>query len=346
MTDPLVTVLMPVRNGAAYLREAIDSVLQQTFREFELLIIDDASEDESHEIINSYRDPRIRCLRNVKRLKLAGALNRGIDQARGRLIARMDADDICLPHRLESQVQFMQRRPEISLCGSSVDSFGDGALGRWEYPAWHNEIYAELLFDNPFAHPSMMIKRDCFAYGSNRYNVEYYPAEDYALWQKLVGQYKSANLRQSLLRYRLQPKSMTRSDSFNMDRQAMLIQQELLRQAGIDVDENKLIMHRYAGTGRLYPEPSNDALQAVAYWFLDLRVKLSACNKYSLHALDTCFSRHWCVLCSKALQLGLSKVVSIYFKNRLLLRGLNGLKYTGIFLSFYIKRFISRSNRS
>ena len=113
-----VTVLMPVYNGERYLREAIDSILDQSFRDFEFLILDDGSTDGTADIIRSYRDERIRFLANPERLRLSGALNRGMAEARGSFIARMDADDIARPHRLARQLAFLRRNPEVGICGT------------------------------------------------------------------------------------------------------------------------------------------------------------------------------------------------------------------------------------
>ena len=118
--NPLITVLMPVHNGAAYLAEAMESILRQSLADFEFLVVDDASTDHSAALVRNVKDPRVRLIPSTERLKLSGALNLGLDQARGRYVARMDADDISLPRRLESQARFLEQNPAIGLCGTWI----------------------------------------------------------------------------------------------------------------------------------------------------------------------------------------------------------------------------------
>ena len=117
---PKITVLMPVYNGEKYLRESVDSILNQTFTDFELLIINDGSTDSSMEILNSYSDSRIRIVTNEVNLRLIKTLNKGIDLATGEYIARMDCDDIADPKRLEIQLQYMEKHPDVAVCGTGV----------------------------------------------------------------------------------------------------------------------------------------------------------------------------------------------------------------------------------
>src|ERR1017187_7276972 len=125
--SPYITVLMPVYNAAPFLREAIDSILNQTFKNFELLIINDGSTDNCEEIILTYKDPRIRYIKNETNIKLISTLNKGIKLSKGKYIVRMDADDISFPDRIEKQVNYMETNPAIALCGTWFSSFGDRA---------------------------------------------------------------------------------------------------------------------------------------------------------------------------------------------------------------------------
>src|SRR3990167_9325600 len=157
--NPLVTVLMPVYNGKKYLKEAIESVLNQTFRDFEFLIIDDGSTDKSAEIIKSFNDARIRLERNVTNLGLIKTLNNGLTLSRGKYIARMDCDDISLPKRLSVQVNFMEKHPEIGICGSWVKVMGLKQEFVNRYPQKHEETRAYLLL-NYRMHPESVSKKN------------------------------------------------------------------------------------------------------------------------------------------------------------------------------------------
>ncbi|MGV8108432.1 glycosyltransferase family 2 protein [Methanospirillum sp.] len=181
MTDPKVTVLMSVYNGDRYLNEAIDSILAQTYTDFEFLIINDASTDSTPEILVSYDDQRIRIVTNEENLGLTKSLNRGLALARGKYIARMDADDISFSHRLEIQTEFMDQHPEIGVCGSAIQFFGDKD-SILSYPETPEEISISLLFFCPLAHPSVMIRKNVLELYNLTYDETIRYAQDFELW--------------------------------------------------------------------------------------------------------------------------------------------------------------------
>lgn len=186
---PVVTVLIPVHNGTAFLRDAIGSVLGQTFGDFELLLLDDASTDESREIIGSFRDPRVRLERNARNVGQTATLNRGLDLARGRYVARLDQDDVSLPRRLERQVELLERRPEIDVVGTwgfVIDARGRrvGAMRR-RVRDRGSFLGALIVGECPFWHPSVVFRRDAIrALGG--YDTSFAPAEDVDLWTRLA----------------------------------------------------------------------------------------------------------------------------------------------------------------
>lgn len=184
--DPKVTVLMSVYNGERYLNEAVDSILSQTFTDFEFLIIDDASTDRTPEILRGYDDPRIRIVTNEENLGLTKSLNKGLALARGEYIARMDADDISAPERLEKQVSFLERNTDIGVLGTNVqyvDDFGN-PLQILKWPSCDSLIKWRLCFMNPLAHPSILIRRKLLT-NIGGYNEEITFAQDYDLWGRL-----------------------------------------------------------------------------------------------------------------------------------------------------------------
>ncbi len=189
---------MPVYNASLYLREAVDSVLQQIFTDFECLIIDDGSTDESTTIINSYSDQRIRLISNAH--DFIGSLNKGVLESKGKYIVRMDADDIMLPYRLQIQFDFMEQHQEIDVCGSWVESFGS-RTGVTQRDTFHNELIITILLYNPVIHPSVIIRRSVFEKAA--YKEGYAHAEDYKLWTDLAVQgFRFANIPKVLLRFR------------------------------------------------------------------------------------------------------------------------------------------------
>lgn len=177
---------MSVYNGERYLNEAVDSILGQTFTDFEFLIIDDASTDRTPEILRSYDDPRIRVVTNEENLGLTKSLNKGLTLARGEYIARMDADDISLPERLEKQVLFLEKNPNIDVLGANVQ-YIDESGKRSQVIKWPQRdllIKWCLCFMNPIAHPSVVIRRKPLT-DIGGYDEEIAFAQDYNLWVKL-----------------------------------------------------------------------------------------------------------------------------------------------------------------
>ena len=200
-----MTVLMPVYNAAPFIRDAIDSILDQSFRPFEFLIIDDGSTDESAEIVGSYRDPRIRFIRNERNLGITATLNTGIALASCELIARMDADDISHPQRLQKQFGFMKRNPECALLSTWARVMTpDKKFVRLErYRS--NFYYYNLTFECWMYHPTIMFRRSAVE-AVGMYRMPY--SEDYDLFWRMSTRFRIANLPEALLDYRLSPTSL------------------------------------------------------------------------------------------------------------------------------------------
>ncbi len=210
-TKKKVTVLMPVYNGEKYLQEAIESILNQTFTDFELIIINDGSTDSTLDIIMSYKDPRIRLVQNESNLKLIVSLNKGIGLANGMYIARMDSDDVSLPQRLEKQVAFMDSHPEVGVCGTgirTIDLNGE-IIGEYLFPSSHNVIKWRLFFDSPIVHPSTIMRRELLVQIGG-YDIYSEYVEDYDLWIRLSKITKLANLQESLLLLRKHGTNITK----------------------------------------------------------------------------------------------------------------------------------------
>lgn len=247
MKIPKVTVLMPVHNGGAYLPEAVNSILAQTFSDFEFLIVDDASTDQTVAYLQGIRDPRIRLLKSEQRLQIARALNLGLDHARGEWIARMDADDISLPDRLSRQLDFMLEHPEVGLCGGRITYFGVYS-GRFHgMPLSYEDVRSAALFDNPFTHPAVMMRKDLFERYGLRYDPEFCPADDYELFVRAMNHFPAMNMDRVVLRYRIHRRSLTSMEWTDMDAHACRIAACELRALGLDVDHETVRFHRNIG---------------------------------------------------------------------------------------------------
>ena len=207
---PRVSVVMSVYNGEKYLGEAIESILNQTFSDFEFIIIDDGSLDTSRAILRDYalQDARIQIIENRENQGLSVSLNKGIRAARGEYIARMDADDISLPSRLEEQVAFMDANPDIGICGTWMIIFGERQGQIEEFPLQHTQIHVRLLFGNALAHPTVFMRKSSLQKHFLLYNEHIRYAQDYELWSRSIAFLRFANIDQVLLLYRIHPSTI------------------------------------------------------------------------------------------------------------------------------------------
>lgn len=212
-TNPTISVIMPVYNGEKFLSMAIDSILEQSFEDFEFIIIDDGSSDGTEGIIKSYSDPRIVYLNNQSNKGLSHSLNLGIKRALGQYIARMDADDISSNNRFETQINYLEKNNEVDILGSAaylIDE-NDKIFGKANKPKSHIEIMWQSLFSTPLIHPTIMGRTAIFK--DNFYDESAKNSEDYELWSRLLFEKKAIlhNLDIPLINYRVHSKSFTRS---------------------------------------------------------------------------------------------------------------------------------------
>ncbi|HAB28706.1 MAG: hypothetical protein CMP05_00190 [Xanthomarina sp.] len=198
---PKVTVLMPVYNCSQYVGDTITSILGQTFADFEFLIIDDASTDDTVAVIKSFKDERICLIEKPKNTGYTNSLNYGLTIAKGVYIARMDGDDISLPERFAKQVSYMDAHLEVVACGTTYSIMGSGQIKK--VPIHHGDIKVQLLKKTCFGHPTVMMRKAIFDRFEIRYNPSTEPAEDYDLWVRLLAYGEFYNLPEVLLLYRV-----------------------------------------------------------------------------------------------------------------------------------------------
>lgn len=215
MAKAKVSVLIPVYNSASFLRDAVQSILNQTYTDFELILLNDASTDNSEEIIKSFTDPRIQYHSNPKNLGISGSRNKLLDLAQGEYLAIMDHDDISLPTRLEKQVRFMNANPEVAMLGTWGELFCRPKprsifeklkkhfinLG-WVWCQPKNPTLQDMAEGNPVMHSSSMLRKSALLKHNIRYNPEYTPAEDYDLCRQILeAGLKLANIQEILFKY-------------------------------------------------------------------------------------------------------------------------------------------------
>lgn len=260
MSRPRVSVVMPMRNAAAHLRSALDSVWQQTFADVEVIALNDGSSDDTAAILRSMTDERLRVI-DLPPSGIVAACNRGIDEARGDYVARMDADDLMTPDRLRAQVAELDARPRLVALGTAYDLFGD-ATGTIRPPRSPRACRAHLLFGSPLAHPAAMIRTTTLRRHHIRYRAAYTLAEDYRLFSELARVGELGNLDLVGLRYRIHPHQSSSSKAHDQRTVATRISTENLAAAGVPYDPVSL-------RALLWP-PERGAAAAATYAAQDL----------------------------------------------------------------------------
>lgn len=231
---PKISVVTPAYNAEKYIAETIESILNQTFEDYEFIIIDDCSTDKTAEIIKEYsdKDPRITYNRNQKNLGIAGNRNRGISLAKGEYVVWQDADDISLPTRLEEQVKFMEANPKVGICGSYLQFFDDkGDHSIRKYAADDKSLRSTIFRFSPVAQPSAMLRRKALE-EAGEYDLRWPPAEDLDMSFRIGSKYQFANIPKVLVRYREHPNSATFSKLKKMELSTIAIRNEHAKKSG------------------------------------------------------------------------------------------------------------------
>ena len=268
---PVVTVLMPVYNCELYIKEAINSILNQTFTDYELIIIDDCSTDSTAEIIKDYSDSRIIFFEKDTNSGYTNSLNYGLSVAKGEYIARMDGDDISLPTRLEKQFHFLNSNPDIILCGTSYSIIQQ--RGVFYMPQTYEEIKINLLLANCLVHPSVMFRKDVFLQHNLLYDLQMEPAEDYDLWVKLAAIGKLHNLQECLLLYRVHNAQVSAIRSKKQKEAANQVRLKALQPLNTVLSSAEKVVY-------LKAVESTENLKYDEFTILlDLKIKLIASNK-------------------------------------------------------------------
>ena len=305
-----VTVLIPVYNGEKYLKEAIESILHQTFTDFEFLIINDGSTDRSVEIIQSYTDSRIRMIHNDKNLKLIATLNKGLDIAQGEYVARMDCDDISLPERLARQVAFMDSNRDVGICGTWAKTIGDDPGHIFSYEINSKKIKAQLLFDCCLAHPSIIMRRALLV----KYNLKYYEsdlhAEDWGLWQRASVCFDLSNIPEILLLYRIKQTSVSRANAELQENTLNYVNKLSLSKLNINATQEEQRLHRMIGGWKF--ESSIDFLTKSEKWLIKLIEKNNKVGRYPLKEFAEVTTQRYYAICSCAASLGVASYKAFF----------------------------------
>lgn len=299
-----ITVLLPVFNAGCHLEETIKSLLRQTFSSFEILVINDGSTDNSGAIIRSIGDKRIRLIENSNNRGVADTLNRGIKLATGRYIVRMDADDVCMPTRLEKQWHFMEAHPEVGISGTWIRYFGEQPPLLERKPAESEVIKAYILFDTPLFHPTVIMRKSFLNQYALRYDAAFHRTEDYDLWSRAARFFPLGNIPEPLLKFRCHGKSVTSTATLSMRMQTLEIMKRELSHIGMSPSDDELTFHYRIGKG--YRMKSAALLIEAEAWLTRLYEKNRKAGYCTPKAFLSATGMIWYRLCLNSAQLGIA----------------------------------------
>ena len=232
---PKVSVIMSAYNDSKYIRQSIDSILSQTFEDFEFIIIDDASSDDTVQIIESYSDKRIRLICNDENQGLTKNLNKALGYATGEYIARMDGDDISHADRFEKQVKYLDEHSDVVLTGTATHSFGATDL-YFFLPDDSEELKIRMLIRPVFAHPTFMFRKKLFGEGI-RYDESFRSAQDYEFASRVARDHKIGRLHDVLLEYRVHDKQISQTQNSGQNNNADRVRNKLFENLGLELTE-------------------------------------------------------------------------------------------------------------
>ena len=251
----MISVVSAVYNQEKYIEAAIRSVLRQTFKDFEYILIDDGSTDNSVALIRSFKDSRIRLIQNDANLKLPASLNRGFALARGKYIVRFDTDDICMPRRFAEQVKFMENNPQVDVCGSWIRYFGERLPYRAKLPAAADVNRCLLLFVPTVAHSAIILRHAKVLDLGIKYSENYMHAEDYELWLRHSLTIKVCNIKKTLVHYRVHRKQVTQKHLRESDASKKRAQREFFANHGWHLTDVESETHLQLSTCRFNYHP-------------------------------------------------------------------------------------------
>jgi hypothetical protein len=306
---PEISVLMCVYNNSLHVKEAIESILNQTFTNFEFVIVNDGSTDESEAIILSYNDPRIKYLRNPENLGLIASLNKGIEASNGKYIARMDADDISLPERLKEQYAYMESHPLVGVCGSDYYQFDHKTSIHYTALTRHQEILAYMLFNCSVVHPSLIIRKELLNQQAVKFDSSYKHAEDYELWSRLIFQAQFSAVSKTLFKYRLHSGQVTQKHSGVQVDTGNKIRKNILQHAGFSFTEKDLEAHCKIGSSQKLI--SVQELKEAAEWLKAMLAQSSVLPEFSDNTISEVIGKQWYDTCGNT-SLGLKAFFAYY----------------------------------
>lgn len=275
---------MPVYNAENFLEESVNSILNQTFKDFELLLLEDGSKDSSLALANKLaeKDSRIKVVPSEVNLGIVKTLNRGIEISRGEYLARMDADDISLPERFMEQVQYLDANKDIAVCGTWVETFGNHNGNIWRLPSDPDTVKVTMLFYGVLCHPSVMIRKE-MVFDKLKLRYEGYHAEDYVLWVSVAKHAKLVNIPKVLIKYRTHDSSLMSTFGKENLEVADNVRKMQLKEIGIDPSDDEFLIHKTITSWNF--QNSSKYIIEVRNWFLKILNANKNTSYYNQEAL-------------------------------------------------------------
>ena len=245
---PKISVIMSVYNGMPFLREAVESILKQTYKNFEFIIVDDGSRDTSWKYLQSLNDTRIKLIKNKRNLGLAASLNKALKEVQGDFVARMDADDVSLPRRLETQLEFLEKNRNIDICGSYVSVIDEGGkiIGQIKKPLTDSKIKKELFWLTPLLHPTWFAKKEVFR-KLKGYDEKWDYVEDFEFLTRAKG-YKMANIPDHLLLFRSQKERRSQRAIEKIYENSLKLRKKIYKEQKLGIGYLSILVRSYIST--------------------------------------------------------------------------------------------------
>jgi glycosyltransferase involved in cell wall biosynthesis len=334
MIQPLISVIMPVYNCEKYLKEAIESVLSQTYQNVELVIVNDGSTDSSKEIILSFKDSRIRFFENERNSGIVFTRNRGLDEANGEFVATLDSDDIALPERIEKQAGFLTMNPEYGMCGTfyyAIDSHGK-FIKEIRFPTNYRDVATFMTLGNCFCNSTVMIRAKLAK--ELRYREKYDIVEDYEMWWRITKRARLTNLSFFGTKYRVHGNNISVAKMNDMFALVKKINSQILTDLNIVFTDHELEIHSNLLNRNILYFETEAHFNELESWIRKFYEKLQADGKYNNSLLYHLIVQKWIVIAFN------TKRYKRLFDNHLIT--LNRLAYFGILLKRAYHKLINK----